>query len=100
MNTDIYQTVAVILQTAQAHNVTVPGGAKYNVPSGNITADLTMPTQPGAGPRSNLTSYSTAAIVGADDYKDSQVTIKDLFDIIVQNTREVTPTCMFPTVCS
>ena len=82
------------LQTAQAHNVTVPGGDKYNVPSVKIT-DLTGPVDPGTIPASNLTSYTTAAISGADDFRDGKITIKDLFDIIVKTTRKVTPTCMF-----
>jgi hypothetical protein len=92
VNTDAYEIVALILQIAQANNVTVPGGHQYNVPSGNITGP-TLLTQPGP-----VTSYSTAAIIGADDFNDDETTMKDLFDIIVQITREVTPTCMFPIV--
>ena len=96
MNTYVYQTVALVLQIAQAHNVTVPGRQKYNVPSGNIP-DPSSSTQPSA---SNLTSYSLAAIAGADDFRDSQSTIKDLFDSIVYNTRKITPTCTSPIVGS
>jgi hypothetical protein len=94
VNTDAYQIVALILQIAQAHNVTVPGGHQYNVPSENITS----PTLPAQLPPQ--ISYSTAAITGADDFNDGETTIKDLFDITVQITREVTPTCMFPIVGS
>ena len=94
MNTYVYQTVALVLQIAQAHNVTVSGCHKYNVPSGNIT-DLSSSTQPSA---SSLTSYSLAAITGADDFRDNRTTIKDLFDTIVYNTRKITPTCTFPIV--
>jgi hypothetical protein len=89
VNTDVYGIVALILQIAQAHNVTVPGGHQYNVPSGNITGP-TLPTQLGPA-----TSYSTTAIIGADDFSDDETTIKDRFDIIVRVTRELTPTCMF-----
>ena len=96
MNTYVYQIVALILQIAQAHNLAVPGCQKYNVPSGNIT-DPSSSTQPSA---SNLTSYSLAAIARADDFRDNQSTIKDLFDSIVYNTRNITPTCMFPIVGS
>ena len=96
MNTYIYQTVALVLQIAQAHNVTIPGCQKYNVPSGNIT-DPSSSTQSST---SNLTSYSAAAITGADDFADNQTTIKDLFDTIVYNTRKITPTCKFPIVGS
>ena len=94
MNAYIYQLVAVVLQTAQVHNITVPGGDKYNVPSVNIT-NPTGPVDPGTIPASNLTSYTTAAISGADDFRDDKTTIKGVFDIIVQTTRKVTPTCMF-----
>lgn len=95
MNTYIYQTVAIVLQISQAHNITVPGGHTYNIPSGNITL-----TPPNTGPASNLTSYSIAAITGADDFTDNQTTIKDIFDTLVQDTRELTPSCMFPVVDS
>ena len=96
MNTYVYQTAVLILQIAQAHNVTVPGGHKYNVPPKNTT-NSGPSTPPSA---SNLTSYSIAAIVGADDFRDNKTTIKDLFDTIVGNTRNITPTCMFPVVGS
>ena len=94
MNAYVYQLVTVVLQTAQAHNVTVPGGEKYNVPSVNIT-DPAGPVDPSTVPPTNLTSYTTTAISGADDFEDDKITIKDVFDIIVQTTRKVTPTCMF-----
>lgn len=93
MNSYIYQLVAVVLQTAQAHNITVPGGDKYNVPSVNIT-DPTGPVDPGTVPASNLASYTTEAISGADDFRDGKTTVKDIFDIMVQTTRKVTSTCM------
>ena len=94
MNTDVYGFVALILQAAQALNITAPGGHKYNVPSGNITVDLTGPTT------STLVSYTEAAISGADDFVDGGVTIKDVFDEIVTVTRTITPTCKFPTTVS
>ena len=95
VNSFIYAFVATVLQTAQAHNVVVPGGRKYNVPSGNFTIDLA-----GGDSTPTLTSYSQAAIAGADDFADCDVTVKDVFDVIVSNTREVTPTCEFPNIGS
>ena len=97
MNGLVYQIVALVLQASQAHNVTINGGHKYNIPSGNITIN---PSPFGATSAPNLTSYSTAAISGADDFNDDNTTIRDLFDIIVNTTREVTPTCKFPIVHS
>ena len=86
MNTDVYSFVALVLQAAQALNITVPGGHKYNVPIGNFTiSDIIGTSTP------TLASYSSVAISGADDFNDGSVTIKDIFDIIVRNTREVTP---------
>ena len=94
VNGYIYETAALVLKAAQAHNVTIPGGKKYNVPSGNITIDND------AAPNPNLTSYSTVAISGADDFRDNNTEIKVLFDTIVEITRDITPTCQFPTTHS
>ena len=90
-NGDIYQFVGFILQTAQAHNITIDGGARYNVPPGEFTISSDAPS-------SNLTSYTAVAIGGADDFSDGDVTIKDVFDVIVNNTREVTATCELFTI--
>ena len=97
MNNDIYPLVALILQTAQAYNITIDGGAKYNVPS---TVDMSFLNDIGAAAPENLTSYSLDAIAGADILVDDSVTIKDVFDVIVNITREVTPTCGSSTVRS
>ena len=97
MNNDIYPLVALILQTAQAYNITIDGGAKYNVPS---TVDMSFLNDIGAAAPANLTSYSVDAISGADTLVDDSVTIKDVFDVIVNITREVTPTCGSSTVRS
>ena len=96
MNGELYPAAVYILQVARAHNVTVPGGRRYNVPSGNIT----NPISPDDVPPPGLTSYSVAAISGADDFGDSRTTIRDIFDLIVGVTREVSPTCEFPVVNS
>ena len=88
MNGAIYDFVAFVLQASQAHNLTIDGGGKYNVPSKEITIDKST-----FGSSPNLTSYALAAISGADDFNDDNTTIKDVFDIIVNNTREVTSTC-------
>ena len=87
VNGFLYEFVALVLQASQAHDITIPGCAKYNVPSGKITIDDTVATY-----YPNKTSYTQEAIAGADDFNDGDTTIRDIFDIIVENTREVTPT--------
>ena len=99
MNTYVYDVVALVLQSAQAHNITVPGGDKYSVPPENITDSISSIVSD-SGTVSNLTVYSITAIIGADDFRDNQKTIEEVFDIIVQTTREITPTCMFATIGS
>ena len=96
VNNQVYQIVAAILQLAQDHNVTLSGGAKYNVPSGDFSIDKILLSAIGAAPPQNLTSYALAAISGADNFNDDSVVIKDLFDVIVSNTRQVTASCKFP----
>ena len=87
-NTYLYEGVGYILQAAQAHNITIDGGAKYNIPSKAFTINE------GTGDTSqNSTSYAMTAISGADDFNDNNARIKDVFDIVVNTTREVTPTC-------
>ena len=44
MNSFLYAYVALVMQASQAHNVPIPGGRKYSVPSGNITIDDTVDT--------------------------------------------------------
>jgi hypothetical protein len=95
VNTDLYAFVALVLQAAQALNITAPGGHNYNVPTGTINNTLTGDSTP-----PTLTDYTQVAIAGADDFADGGVTIKDVFDIIVSNTREVTPTCRFSPISS
>ena len=94
VNNEVYPVVVSLLQLAQAHNVAVPGGRHYNLPSQNTTH--TIPQDAIYPPF--LTSYSGVAITGADDFGDSQTTIKDIFDIIIKTTREVTQTCEFPVI--
>lgn len=100
MNSYIYEFVLFTLQTAQARNVTIDGGSKYNVPPNEITAGKTtfksFLSGIGAASSPNLTSHALDAISGADNFNDENVTITDVFDIIVNNTREVSPTCKFP----
>ena len=83
--------MAFLLQTAKAHNIPV---GQYNIPSEPIVLH-----EPPAAPP-NLTSYTGAAIPGADNFNDDKVTIKDVFGVIVDNTRNETPTCESPIVCS
>ena len=90
VNSFVYQLVGLVLQASQAHNIAIEGCAKYNVPSGNITLTGTgNPSSP------TLTSYSLTAIIGADDFVDSNATMTDLFDTIVDVTQQITPTCAF-----
>lgn len=80
--------MALVLQASQAHNITIEGGAKYNLPSGNIPTDGM-----GNAPPPGLTSYTSTAIIGADDFNDDSTTLNQVFDIIVNTTRYVSPTC-------
>lgn len=98
MNTSIYQFVAFVLQASKAHNVTVDGGAKYSVPSGEFAIDESTfgAFLSDVPPSRDLTSYALTAISGADNFNDDETTIGDVFNLIVNNTREVTPTCRFP----
>ena len=91
VNGFFYKFVAIVLQIAEAHNVTVPGGRAYNVPTGNITFD----TPGGDAASQSLISYSEFAISGADDFTDGDTTVEEVFDTVVKTTREVTPTCEF-----
>jgi hypothetical protein len=94
VNGGIYQFVAFALQAAQARNLTIDGCAKYNIPSGNLSAQNPFPTETDVIPL-NSTTYSPVAIFGADDFDDDNTTIKDVFDIIVKTTRQVIPSCKF-----
>ena len=89
MNDVTYNFVASILQTSQAHNVTIDGGDKYNIPSEEVTIDESI-----FAPQS-LISHALEAISGADNFNDDNTTIREVFDSLVNNTREVTPTCEF-----
>ena len=89
VNTVVYDVIAITLKAGESLNIPTPGGRKYNVPTTGTNPGLTPP------PITALTSYSQVAISGADDFVDDSVTIKDVFDIIVSNTRDITPTCEF-----
>ena len=89
-----------VLQTSRAHNVTVNGGAKYNLPPGEFTIDQSFLSEIGVTSSPSLTSYTAAAIAGADDFNDDDTSIRDVFDIIVSVTREITPSCKPPIIRS
>jgi hypothetical protein len=82
--------VAFLLQAAKAHNIPV---GQYNIPSEPIVLHAHTASQ-------TLTSYTAAAISGADNFNDDKVTVKDVFDVIVDNTRNETPTCELPIIHS
>jgi hypothetical protein len=88
VNGYLYQYVALALQTSQAHSIKIAGGRKYNVPSGNIALEDPFEGEP----HPNVTTYSEYAISGAD-FSDGSATVKEVFDIVVKTTREITPTC-------
>ena len=96
INGDVYQTLLLLAQLAQSHNVTVGGSTRYTVPSVLPPTGKTFLSGNGAAPSPNLTSYALAAISGADNFNDDSVTIKDIFDTIVGVTREVTSACESP----
>lgn len=90
MNDVTYNLVAFILQTSQTHNVTIDGGDKYNVPAEQVTIDESV-----FGSTQSLATYGLTAISGADNFNDDNTTINEVFDSLVNNTRESTPTCEF-----
>ena len=94
-NNEIYQAIGLIYQTAQAHNVTLDGGLNINITPGEFAIDKSPLSRISARAPGVLSSYSSAAIAGADNFNDGGVTINDVFDLIVENTRQVTPTCEF-----
>ena len=98
VNSYVYQFLGLVLQASRAYNVTIDGGAKYNVPSGEFTIDQSILSELGVTSSPNLTSYTIAAISGADDFNDDNATIRDVFDTIVSVTREVTPSCKFSVI--
>ena len=66
-----------------------PGAMSVDLGRGvySLLAEIGITSSP------NLTSYTTAAIAGADNFNDNNATIRDAFDMIVNVTREVTPSC-------
>ena len=99
VNTEIYPAVVAIIQIAQANNFTIGGDARYNVPSGKVDLGKAFLRGASAAAPPPLTSYSITAINGADKFNDDAVVIKDVFDVVVSNTRDITATCTFPS-CS
>ena len=95
VNGFLYEFVGLVLQASSAHNVTAPGGRKYNVPSEKIIIDNTV-----AEFYPDMTSYTQLAIAGSDDFNDYNTTIRDIFDFLVENTREVSTACKLYTVPS
>jgi hypothetical protein len=57
VNSHVYPIVAFILQVSQARNITIDGGSKYNVPSGEFTIDTSFLSGNGAASSQNLTLY-------------------------------------------
>ena len=99
-NGDVYDLIGTIHTIAQAHNVTLDSGPKISLPPREFNIDKALMKRLSARAPGALTSYSSAAIAGADNFNDGSATVSDVFDQIVANTREITPTCEFPVVRS
>ena len=83
-----------LFQVAQAHSVSLSNdkGIVYHVPSETVEFDAYL-MWPGSAPPGTLRSFAFDAIIGADNTDDTAVTMKDVFDVIVNTTRKVSPSC-------
>lgn len=92
-NRALYPLVARLFQAAQAHNIPLSDDKDivYHVPSGTVDFDASlMQSWP---PPGTLRSFAFDAIVGADNNNDDTVTMKDVFDVIINTTKTVSPSC-------
>ena len=93
MNADLYPFVVLtplFLQGSQALTITVPGGEQYKIPTAIIALNFD-----GGTSTPTLVSDLPVAIVGADNFVGSDVMVKNLFDTVTGDAREVAPTCNF-----
>lgn len=86
--------MASLFQVAKAHNISLSEDKSivYQVPSEKVEFDpsLMLPSDFHPG---TLKSFAFDAIIGADNNHDAAVTMKDVFDVIVDSTRTVSPSC-------
>jgi hypothetical protein len=89
-NEQAFPVIVSILQAAQALNITYSNNRTYDIPSGTTKFSVF-----GSNPAQNLTDHAFDAIVGADDFVDTEnnVVMKDVLDEIVNITQNITPTC-------
>lgn len=89
-NEALYPLVTGLFQAAQAHNISVSDDKSviYHVPSDTIEFD---PSLMWAG--SPLGSFAFDAIIGADNNNDAGVTVKNVFDVVVNTIRTISPWC-------
>ena len=96
-NEQAFALLVSIFQAAQAFNI--PYNTTYHIPSGTVDFDASLFKSGTAGfgsnPVQNLTNHAFEAIVGADDWLDTEnhVVMGDVLDEIVYTTQNVTPTC-------
>lgn len=72
VNGFLYKFVSLVLQASRAHNITIPGCPKYNVPSGKIAIGKAVATY-----YLSKKPYSEVAIATADDFNDDNVMIRE-----------------------
>jgi len=80
-----YTAIVAILTAGRAHGFTDP----YVLPENPV--EPFPQNSSGLPPSSN----SIEAIAGADGAASNGVPLKEVFDVIVATTRDITPTCMF-----
>ena len=96
-NEEAFPLLLLIFQAAQTLNI--PYNETYQVPSETVNLGASLfklgAGESGNNTAQNLTSYVSAAIMGADDFVDveNHVVMKDIFDEMVDITQTVTPTC-------
>lgn len=93
-NEALYPLVINLFQVAQAHNVPLSDDKSivYHVPSETVEFDPYL-MWPGLYPPGTLRSFVFDAVVGADNTNDTWVTMRDVFDVLVDTTRNISPTC-------
>jgi pimeloyl-ACP methyl ester carboxylesterase len=91
-NGDVYDLIRDIHKIARANNVTLEGGPVINIPPETSNTGRSLLRRISGRAPGALVSYSSAAIAGADNFNDASATVSNVFDMIVENTRDITPT--------
>jgi len=93
VNGALYPLLANLFQVAQKKEIPVSDDANiaYHIPSETVQFNASLMW---AGPPSGtLKSFAFDAIIGADNHNDTGVKMKDVFDVIVNTTRTISPSC-------